>query len=74
MNISNDSYFFNTRSGGGAMSAPVFVRTGGSLRFNKKKVSFVGSQNFFPNEDFEVCKGVYFEDGDKCVDLSVIHI
>ena len=70
MNISKDSYFFNTRSGGGAMfqSAPVVVRTGGSLKFNEENVSFVGSQNFFPDENFEVCESVYFEDGNKCVD------
>ena len=69
MNISKDSYFFNTRTGGGSMfqSAPVIVRTGGSLKFNAKKVSFVGSQNFFPDEDSKVCEGVYFEDGNKCV-------
>jgi len=70
MNLSKDSYFFNSRSGAGSMfqSAPVVVRTGGSLKFNVDKVSFVGSQNFFPDEDFEVCEGVYFEDENKCVD------
>ncbi len=66
MNLSKNSYFFNTKSGG-LSPASVFVKSGGALKFNVDNVSFIGSQNFFPNDESMNCEGVYFESENKCV-------
>lgn len=64
MKLSKNTMFFETRSGD-KTGAPIYVKTGGTVDYVKKKVYFVES-SFYYEETLDICNGVYYEENESC--------